>query len=152
MYYSLNDFKKFISLNEEHLAICSVYFENTIVSSELLLISKDSIYSFLGGTDEKYFEKRPNDFLKVEALNWARNQGKKYYVLGGGYGLEDGIFKYKKGFFPNDVVNYYTGRKILNKTIYDQLVRKISLLRQDKGLEELNTKDDTFFPLYSKLD
>ena len=149
--YSFNQFKKFLNNNRGYAAICTIYFEDTAVSSELLLISEDSVYSFLGGTNDSFFYKRPNDFLKVAALNWARTQGKKYYVLGGGYGLEDGIFKYKKCFFPNDVVTYYTGRRILNKVNYDQLVTKASKLRVAKGLLELDVEDKTFFPLYNKV-
>ncbi|MGK0413260.1 MAG: lipid II:glycine glycyltransferase (peptidoglycan interpeptide bridge formation enzyme) [Polaribacter sp.] len=150
--YSFKEFKRFIHNNENHSAICTIYFEEIPVSSELLLISEDSIYSFLGGTNDKYFDKRPNDFLKFKALNWARTQGKKHYILGGGYGLEDGIFKYKKGFFPNNVVNYYTGRKILNKKVYYQLVSEASNFRIAKGLDKLDIDDDSFFPLYCKVD
>jgi hypothetical protein len=150
--YTFDEFKRFLYKNEKHSVICTIYFEGFPVSSELLLISEDAIYSFLGGTDDKYFDKRPNDFLKFEALNWARTQGKKYYILGGGYGFEDGIFKYKKAFFPNDVVDYYTGRKILNNKIYNQLVANASSFRLTKGLDKLDIEDDTFFPLYNKGD
>ena len=148
--YTFNEFKIFINKYKKHTAICTIYFEKTPVSSELILISNDSIYSFLGGTDDLYFDKRPNDFLKVEVLNWARSHEKKYYILGGGYGFEDGIFKYKKSFFPNDVVNYYTGRKISNKKIYDKLVLRASHYREEQGYEKLSIKDNTFFPLYNK--
>lgn len=150
--YSFQEIKRFINNNEKHSAICTIYFKDIPISSELILISEDSIYSFLGGTDEKYFDKRPNDLLKFEALNWARVQGKKYYILGGGYSLEDGIFQYKKGFFPNDVVDFYTGRKILNKKVYDQLVIKALNFKLSKGIDKLDIEDNTFFPLYRKID
>ncbi|MCY1227034.1 hypothetical protein D3C87_142210 [compost metagenome] len=149
--YSFVQFKFFINDNSKNAAICTVYLDQIPVSSELLLISKDSIFSFLGGTDENYFDKRPNDFLKVEALNWARGQQKKYYVLGGGYGFEDGIFKYKKSFFPNDAVNYYTGRKVVDENAYSQLLEKANNFRTLKGLEKLEHSDTSFFPLYNKL-
>ncbi len=149
--YTFEDFKRFINDNNEQAAICTIYFEEKPISTELLLVSGDTIYSFLGGTDDKYFDKRPNDFLKVEALNWARIQGKKYYVLGGGYGFEDGIFKYKKSFFPNDVVNYYTGRKILNHDVYNKLVKKTNAFRIYSNMEELDINDVSFFPLYNKM-
>ncbi|MFZ4929994.1 GNAT family N-acetyltransferase [Chryseobacterium sp. Mn2064] len=149
-FYSFEQFKSFINNNNKHAAICTIYFEEKAISSELLLVSDDAIYSFLGGTDEQFFDKRPNDFLKVEALNWARAHDKKYYVLGGGYGFEDGIFKYKKSFFPNDVVSYSTGRKILNQTIYNNLVAQTSEYRKSIGLEELDPSDESFFPLYNK--
>lgn len=144
-YYNLDDFKRFIKLNDEYCAICTVYLNSFPIASELVLISKDSIYSFLGGTDEKYFDKRPNDFLKIALINWARNKNFKNYVLGGGYGSEDGIFKYKKCFFPNDVVNYYTGRKIINKEVYNSLLAKSNQIRMSN---ELDHKNENFFPMY----
>ncbi|WP_272152037.1 GNAT family N-acetyltransferase [Tenacibaculum aiptasiae] len=147
-HYSLENFKKFIKFNNEYCAICTVYLDNTPIASELVLKSKDSIYSFLGGTDERFFDKRPNDFLKVKVIDWGRKQNLKYYVLGGGYGLEDGIFKYKKCFFPNDIVNYYTGRKIVNRELYTGLIEKTNKYRTSVGLLELDLKDESFFPLY----
>lgn len=150
--YSFNELKRFIVNNKRQTAICTIYFEDIPISSELLLISEDSIYSFLGGTNDDYFDKRPNDFLKVEVINWARNKGKKHYILGGGYQLDDGIFKYKKGFFPDNVVNYYTGRKILNEKVYSQLVEQASDFRLVKGLSKLDINDTSFFPLYNKVD
>ena len=37
---------------------------------------------------------RANDFLKFEVIKWAKEKGFKNYVLGGGYGTDDGIFQY----------------------------------------------------------
>ena len=76
---------------------------------------------------------------------------KKFYVLGGGYGFEDGIFKYKKSFFPNDVINYYTGRKTLNTNVYNELLERRNALRKGAGQSVLDSNDDSFFPLYNKL-
>lgn len=150
-FYTLEQFNFFIKNNNERVAICTIYFEEIPISSELLLVSDNSIYSFLGGTDENYFDKRPNDFLKVAATDWARTAGKENYILGGGYGFEDGIFKYKKAFFPNDAVSYCTGRKILNQEKYDYFVEKASEFRLSTGLEKLDVNDGAFFPLYNKI-
>lgn len=151
-FFSFNDFEYFIINNPERTVICNIYCNDEIISSELVLVSDDSIYSFLGGTDEKYFNKRPNDFLKFEMINWARNFNKNYYVLGGGYGYEDGIFKYKKSFFPNDIVKYYTGRKVINREIYNELFVLNNKKRIEMGLEILNIDDTSFFPIYNKQD
>jgi hypothetical protein len=150
-FYTFSEFKKYIIQNEENCAICTVYHNEIPISSELILVSQDTIYSFLGGTLSNYFDKRPNDFLKVQVINWAKNIEKKYYVLGGGYGFEDGIFKYKKAFFPNDVINYFTGRKIINNDVYIELIKKANLYRVNSNLEALDINDDSFFPLYNKL-
>ena len=150
-FYTLSEFEKFIIENEENSAICTIYHNETPISSELILVSHNSIFSFLGGTLSEYFDKRPNDFLKVQVINWARNNDIKNFVLGGGYGFEDGIFKYKKAFFPNDVVNYYTGRKIINNDVYIELIRTANSYRVISNLEMLDINDASFFPLYNKL-
>jgi hypothetical protein len=151
-FYTLEEFKRFIKSNKESCAICTIYYEKEAISSELLLISKDSIYSFLGGTKEEYFEKRPNDLLKVEVINWARTNNISFYILGGGYGMEDGIFKYKKCFFPNDVVTYYTGRKIINQQAYDELINLSNEVRTSRNMPCLDKDDTSYFPLYNKMD
>ncbi len=149
-FYNIEIFKKFIFNNKENCALITIYLEDIPISTELVLISNENVYSFLGGTDANYFDKRPNDLLKVELINWARKQGKSYYVLGGGYGSDDGIFKYKKSFFPNDAVTFYTGRKIINKDIYQKLINETNIVRVAGSLPELESNDTSFFPLYKK--
>jgi hypothetical protein len=95
--------------------------EQQVVSTELVLVSQQHIYSFLGGTISEAFPKRPNDLLKHEVARWGREQGKQSYVLGGGYGGPDGIFKYKKAFAPNGVRQYYSGRMVFDSAAYEAL-------------------------------
>lgn len=151
-YYKLSDFKYFIKNNLENTAICNIYLQSKVISSELVLVSNNAIYSFLGGTDENYFDKRPNDLLKFELINWARRNNKDFYILGGGYGYEDGIFKYKKSFFPNDVVTFYTGRKIVNIEKYLEFAKLNNDYRISKLLNPLSIEDDSFFPIFNKQD
>lgn len=147
-FYSFDSFSNFILNNNELCAICTVYDNDMAVSTELVLLSNNSIFSFLGGTLPEAFDKRPNDFLKFEVINWARENGLDYYVLGGGYGYEDGIFKYKKAFFPNDTVEYSTGRKIINSELYSQFVSEVNIRKNSDEILELS--DTSFFPLYNK--
>lgn len=147
-FYTLESFNHFILNNLELCAICTIYDNNKPISTELLLISNNSVFSFLGGTLAESFEKRPNDFLKFEVINWARSNGFNYYVLGGGYGYEDGIFKYKKAFFPNDVIEYVTGRKIVNEKLYKEYVDEVNAMRLES--EQLDYNQESFFPLYNK--
>lgn len=149
-FYSLESFEYFVFNNAKLCLICTIYDDLKPISTELLLISNQSIFSFLGGTIEESFDKRPNDYLKFEVINWARENNFENYILGGGYGYEDGIFKYKKAFFPNDVVEYITGRKILNKELYSNLVNDVNIIREKKNLEFLELNDDSYFPLYNK--
>lgn len=112
-----------------------------IISTELILVSEQSVYSFLGGTSEDAFDKRPNDLLKYEVMVWAAKQGKKNFVLGGGYAPGDGIFKYKRAFAPDGCVPFRIGRRILNQPVYDTLVR-------EKSSENSSDVPAGYFPAY----
>ncbi|NNL81478.1 MAG: GNAT family N-acetyltransferase [Flavobacteriaceae bacterium] len=140
-YYSREKLKNFIDKNPANAAIVLTYLADRPISSELVLVSDHSVYSFIGGTLSDYFGLRPNEILKNEIIIWAFNKGIKYFVLGGGYGKDDGIFRYKQAFFPDDVCSFYTGRKILNEEAY----RTLSGMDNQK----IDIEED-FFPLYRK--
>ena len=136
-FFFSRQFFESISMMEDNIMFFHVVSEGKIVSTELVLYGAENCYSFLGGTDREYFEVRPNDFLKYEVIKWAKEKGLKNYVLGGGYGSDDGIFQYKYALAPKGVTDYYIGKKIFDQTIYKMLVNCRS--------EALNT---SFFPLY----
>jgi hypothetical protein len=103
-----------------------------MISSELVLIGAESVYSFLGGTDESCYDLRPNDLLKHEIIGWSRARGKRAFVLGGGFRPDDGIFRYKLAFAPKDGVrSFFVGRRIFDSAVYDALVRDRSLCDPD---------------------
>ena len=143
--YPKQDLENFIEECKEICVIAITYKADVPLSAELLLLSKYYVFSFLGGTISDYFIFRPNDFLKHEVINWAYNKEYKYFVLGGGFGKNDGIFNYKKSFFPNDVSTFYTGRKIIDSQVYTTLSEE-KLKNDDAGY---NIEKD-FFPLYRK--
>jgi lipid II:glycine glycyltransferase (peptidoglycan interpeptide bridge formation enzyme) len=144
-YFSKDKVLEFIDKHPRNSAIAIAYHKDTPVASELILCSKSEIYSFIGGTKSKYFDKRPNDLLKHEIILWANKKGFKNFILGGGYGSDDGIFKYKKAFFPNGVVSYVTGRKIINKEIYKSLI--MSKLGTDNSIDPMAD----YFPQYHSM-
>ncbi len=121
-FHYIDYFEKLITENEENSIIAMVYKDSKPISTELILTVNNTIYSYLGGTLSEYFYTRPNDFLKIEVMNWARERGIEHYVLGGGREDDDGLYKYKKAFFPNDEdIIFKTGQKIINQKVYDEL-------------------------------
>lgn len=144
-FYSLDYFENLISNNSDCCAIALIFYKNKVVSTELLLLSDKTIYSYLGGTDSDYFFTRPNDFLKYQVLDWARKKGFMFYVLGGGQQDNDSLYKYKKSFFPyDDDVIFYTGRKVINEKVYIALLKENGFQTKD-----LNSNiDHDFFPKY----
>lgn len=150
-FYSLNYFKKTVELSKNNFLIAFVYYKDIAISTELILISGKTLFSYLGGTLAEYFNHRPNDFLKIEVMNWARKNNYENYILGGGRSDNDGLYQYKKAFFPNDTdIVYYTGRKITNKKVYNSLnkIMNSQIVNGDlKSTEESTMKID-YFPSY----
>lgn len=122
-----------------------VYFhalqDNIVVSTELVLLSAKSVYSFLGGTLGEAFASRPNDALKVEIMRWAAESGRRWFVLGGGYAPDDGIFRYKRAFAPDGVRPFKVGTRIIN----DEEYRRLS---HAHAASSAASDRDGFFPAY----
>lgn len=121
-------------------------FKGAVISTELVLLSRTRIYSFLGGTDSDWFHLRPNDLLKFEIINWARAAGKREFVLGGGSAPQDGIHRYKLSFAPNGSVPYRIGSRIFSQNCYDKLIEARRTFERARGLDW--NPDPTYFPAY----
>lgn len=117
-----------------------------VVSTELVLRSAHRLYSFLGGTLADAFEKRPNDLLKHEVAEWGRANGMSSYVLGGGYGGPDGIFRYKLAFAPNGEVPFRVGRLVLDGAANDELIERRRAYEAARGASW--SPNPTYFPAY----
>jgi lipid II:glycine glycyltransferase (peptidoglycan interpeptide bridge formation enzyme) len=71
----------------------------------MLLLYKDSIYAWYGGTDRAHSQHRPNDMLNWHILEWGANHGYRQYDFGGAgkpdeeYGVRD-----YKGKFHGELV------------------------------------------------
>lgn len=116
-------------------------YEGKIISTELVLHGIENCYSFLGGTNKEYFHLNANNFLKYEIIKWAKDKGLQKFILGGGYGADDGIFKYKKSFAPNGIYDFYIGKKIFDHEKYKELV-------EIRNREKDFNQEIPFFPTY----
>lgn len=117
-----------------------------VISTELVLVSQDNLYAFLGGTDAAAFGMHPNELIKHTIVTWGVDQGKKTYVLGGGYAGNDGILRYKKEFAPRGIVPFAIGKRIYNESIYQDLCEK----RKRYEVENAQKWDEkvSYFPQY----
>ncbi|MEN6372099.1 MAG: GNAT family N-acetyltransferase [Armatimonadota bacterium] len=145
-YFSRDFFEKINSDLSGQFVYAHALYDGVVVSTELVLISSERVYSFLGGTNSEAFNLRPNDLLKYEIMRWAKNRGKHWFVLGGGYCPEDGIFRYKQSFAPSGCVPFYVGKRVFRQDLYDGLVQKKRLLLAKKGQKWI--PKPVFFPCY----
>lgn len=146
-----HDLEYFINICDNNSGKCAIgltYLDDMPISTEFFLISDDTIFSFLGGTDSNHFKARPNEFLKINAIEWGKENGLKYYMIGGGLSnsKEDNLYLYKKKYFPNDPdIDFYTGRKIVNQELYKELC---GLTMQRESIVAENDISLGFFPKY----
>lgn len=141
-YFPRNFFEKIAAYIPYNYLFFHVLKDGAIISTELVLISEQYVYSFLGGTDKEFYAMRPNDFLKDEVIKLCVDSGKRGFVLGGGYRVDDGIYRYKRSFTNADPVPFYVGTMIFDPDAYDRLAAE--RIRQNGGPPE----DPDFFPLY----
>jgi hypothetical protein len=126
---------------KDHYVYVHVSFAGRIVSSELAIYGVENCHSFLGGTNQEYFQLCPNPFLKFEMIKWARSAGLKRLFLGGGCGCDDSLFEYKKKFAPDGIRDFYVGKRIIDRSRYKSLTEIVS------ECSEKNVSD-SFFPSY----
>lgn len=143
-YFKKEFFEKLMSM-DDNAVMFHVRFEGKIISTELVLYGRNNCYSYLGGTDSEYFYTRANDFLKYEIIKWAKEKGLKNFVLGGGYGSDDGIFQYKMNLAPHGIRDFYIGRRIFDQKVYNELLKIRS-----KGNTDIEKRliDSGYFPAY----
>lgn len=128
------------------VTLAHVYDGDEIVSSELLLLSRDTIYSFLNGSLPSAFSKRPNNLLKHEVILWGARNGYKWLVLGGGSSPGDELLRFKKGFDPQGIVPFGVRQIIHDRDTYDQLVQ--ARLRYETRRCNAWQANSDFFPEY----
>jgi hypothetical protein len=94
-----------------------------VVSSDLVLSSVENVYYFLGGTRAEAFPLGPNYLLKHRIASWALAEGKRRYVLGGGYASGDGLFRYKRGYARGGELPFHVACVTHDDGAYAELVR-----------------------------
>ena len=70
-------FEKLITGLSDRVMMFHAIYQQRVLSTELLLLSEDYLYSFLGGTLEEGFPLRANPLLRHEINLWARDHGKR---------------------------------------------------------------------------
>ncbi len=130
-----------------HYAFFHVLQGREVISTELVLISVDYIYSFLGGTKEGTFAARPNDLLKHEVICWGLQRQKRAFVLGGG---PEGVVRYKRAFAPEGSTPFRVGKAIHDQRRYDALIEQRRSWNAARAITM--SSDPRFFPAYRSPD
>ena len=137
-YFPRQYFEKCVELfGDSILFVESVYQEKTIAAG-FYICSGDTIHAHLSGTLQEYLYLSPAYVIKYATAVWGKEHGYKRIHYGGGTSNspEDPLFLFKAKFTKNTFYDFYVGRVIWNKPVYDRLV------------EMTGKEDSEFFPQY----
>ncbi len=120
--------------------------DGEVVSSDLVLCSEQHVYYFLGGTLAAAFPCGPNYLVKHSVASWAIAEGKRGYVLGGGYTPGDGLFRYKRAWARGGEVPFQVACLVHDERAYADLVAHRSAVAARS--DETWSPRPGFFPAY----
>jgi pyridoxal phosphate-dependent aminotransferase EpsN len=92
-----------------------------VVCSDLTLASADRVYMFLVGTAEEALHLGANYLLKHHVAQWAIQEGKREYVLGGAHQPGDGLLRHKRSFAPRGEVPFRIANLVHDERAYHEL-------------------------------
>ena len=145
--FPIDFFQELFELFKDNAELLVAKFENKIIAGLILMGERPFLHTYLSASDPDYLYLAPNNILKYYGALRAKENGFSYYVLGGGYRPNDGLYKFKKS-FSNTTIDYYIYYKIFNYKIYNDLCSKRS--QYDKLQNMNNSADCFFFPEYRR--
>lgn len=145
-YHSRSFYETLLSRFPGQAVLVHAIQHGNVVSSEMLLVSARTAYSFLGGTLAEAFGSRPNDLLKHDCFLRCREWGLKRFVLGGGYVEGDSVLRYKKAFAPDGELRFRVGQAVYDAAAAAALADRRRAWERSHGREW--TPVPGYFPPY----
>jgi predicted N-acyltransferase len=138
-FFSDDFFENLFNMFKDEVYLFHVDYNGKVICSSMELGKYGILHDYLRGTDSKYLELRPNDFLLDTVINWAKQEKFKYFSLGGGNTTkeDDSQYKFKKS-FSSTTADFYVYKKIHNLEVYKQLCKN----------KELKYESAQYFPEY----
>lgn len=142
-YYFDEEYFNFLKENyNENTILVETIYNNQTIAAGLYYIYNKTIHIHLSGTLKEYLHLSPAYILRYAITKWGKENGYEIIHHGGGRsGREDDtLYTFKKQFAKNTKYDFYLGKKIWDKEVYEQLckMKNISL-------------DEEYFPAYRKM-
>lgn len=118
--FSLEYFAAFFETMPDNARFVLAEYQNQIVAGTLYLYDDQDVYSYLGGAVQEFQHIRPTNMVVHDTIQWAHDCGKQRLILGGGYHIDDGIFRFKSSFSPLRA-NFQVYRRVHLPELYDRL-------------------------------
>ncbi len=142
-YYYFDDeyFEKMKKYYHDNLILVEAIYNDKTIAAGLYYLCNKIIHIHLSGTLKEYLNMSPAYILRYAITIWGKENGYELIHHGGGRSSseEDNLYKFKKQFAKNTKFEFYIGKKVWNKAIYNKLCQSQNI---DQSIE--------FFPAYRK--
>ena len=119
--------KEYYEYMQSHMLEETEYFyafkDDVMVAASIFFYSGESMHYHLSANLLEYRTYAPTNLILYSAANWGREKGMKKLHLGGGVGIEDSLFHFKKQFNKNGRVAFCIGRNIFDPQKYQELLQ-----------------------------
>jgi len=110
---------------KDHIMIFYAVFDGRILSSCIVFLENGRLSYHLAGSTKTSGNIYETNLLIYKAAEWGCRNGYKSFLLGGGVGSqEDYLYQFKRGFDDKHSYQFYIGKKMYQKDVYDDLVSK----------------------------
>ena len=143
-YYFFDDsyFEQIRTLYKGRFVIAQALYQGKVIAAGLYFTTANNVHAHLSGTDTEYLYLSPAYILKYGTALWAKEKGYDYIHYGGGTSTapDNPLYLFKQKFAQNTRFEFWTGRKIWNEKVYDQLCSMAGV-----------SPDEEYFPAYRKV-
>ena len=140
-YYYFDDeyFANCLKYFKENVIFAEAIYNNKIIAAGLYFAYNGIIHIHLSGTLSEYLSISPTYVLNYAITVWGKENGYKLIHRGGGTSNseDNSLYLFKKKFSRNTEFEFYVGKKIWNKSIYEKLCEMNG-----------NNAQSEFFPAY----
>lgn len=123
LYFNLEFFKSLIFTTKSALFIAK--YNSIPIAAYVAFYNHNFIHAHLGGARTNYLFTSACSFLYSEMIKFGINNGCRMFFAGGGATSdpEDSLLRYKLN-FSESTADFYIGKKIHNKEVYQEVVRQ----------------------------
>lgn len=98
------------------------YKDGEMIAASIFFYANGNMHYHLSGNLTASRTYAPTNLILYSAANWGRELGLKSLHLGGGVGIEDSLFHFKKQFNKNGRIGFWIGRNIFMPDVYEDLL------------------------------
>lgn len=121
-YFSREYYDYLLSHMQDHMVIFYCKKEEEIISAAIFFYNDRYMHYHLSGTRPEFRQYASTNLLLYEAALWGCRKGISRLHLGGGVGINDSLFGFKKQFNRNGFLKFCIGRTVTDEKAYQTLL------------------------------